>query len=228
VDGPGYVTIGGLAGSGSLLLADTILFQNGAGYSNGISVVLTVGYNNSSTTYSGVMSGPGSLIKVGTGTLNLTGANTYTGNTTVNGGILKIAQATLVTNSTVSIASGAKLQLDFSVNQVGALVLNGVSQPNGIYNAANTPAYIAGSGSLTIGLTIASNSTNITFSVSGKTLAMSWPADHLGWILQSQTNSLTKGLGTNWVDVAGSSAVTSTNITLNPATPTAFYRLRNP
>ena len=229
VDGPGYCTIGGLAGSGSLLLADTILFQGGTGYSNGIPVALTVGYNNSSTTYSGVMSGPGSLIKVGSGTLNLTGANTYTGNTTINGGILRLAQATPATNSTVSIATGAKLQLDFSgIKPVGGLVLNGVSQPNGTYNAANTPAYITGTGSVAIGLTIATNPTNITVSVSGNTLTLSWPADHLGWILQSQTNSLSTGLGTNWVDVAGSAAVTSTNIIMNPALPTVFYRQRSP
>jgi autotransporter-associated beta strand protein len=174
------------------------------------------------------MSGTGSLIKVGTGTLNLTGANTYTGNTTVNGGTLVLAQATLTTNGTVSIATGAKLQLNFGTSDpIGALVLNGVSQPNGIYNAANQPAYLAGTGNLVVG-PIATNPTNITFSVSGSTIALSWPSDHFGWILQQQTNSLSIGLGTNWVDVAGSSSVISTNITINPAVPSAFYRLRHP
>jgi autotransporter-associated beta strand protein len=231
VDGPGYVTIGGLAGSGSLLLANTIVFtaDPGPGYSNGLPVALTVGYNNSSSTYSGVMNGPGSLIKVGSGTLNLTGANTYTGNTTVNGGILRIAQATLENSSTVSIATGAKLQLDFTgSDQIGALVLNGVSQTNGVYNAANASAFIAGTGSLVIGSATASNPTNITVSVSGGTLSLSWPASHLGWVLQEQTNSLSVGLSTNWMDVAGSSSLTSTNITVNPALPTMFYRLRHP
>jgi autotransporter-associated beta strand protein len=229
VDGPGYATIGGLAGSGSLLLADTILFQNGTGYSNGIPVALTVGYNNSSTTYSGVMNGPGSLIKVGTGTLSLTGANTYTGNTAVNGGILRVTQPSIATNSTVAIASGAKLQLDFGGNNnVAGLVLNGVAQPNGVYNAVNTPAYFAGSGSLAIGVTIASNPTNITFSVSSGTLTLSWPSDHLGWILQQQMNTLNAGLTTNWTDVTGSANVTTTNITIVPGNPTVFFRLRKP
>jgi autotransporter-associated beta strand protein len=231
-DGPGYTTIGGLGGSGSLILADTLIISAGppasASYSYGIPVALTVGNNNSSSTYSGVMSGAGSLIKVGTGTLNLTGANTYTGNTTVNGSTLELAQATLATNSTVSIASGAKLKLDFSTgDRVAALVLNGVTQSSGVYNAANKPAYIAGTGSLVVG-PIPTNPTNITFSVSGNTLSLSWPLDHVGWFLQAQTNSLSVGLSTNWVDVPVSAALTSESITINPAAPTVFYRLRSP
>ena len=35
-------------------------------------------------------------------------------------------------------------------------------------------------------------------------LQFSWPADHTGWQLQAQTNNLTSGLGTNWVNVPGS------------------------
>jgi hypothetical protein len=58
---------------------------------------LTVGSNNLSITFScaiqdGGQGGGvgGSLTKIGTGTLDLTGANTYTGNTNINGGVLKI------------------------------------------------------------------------------------------------------------------------------------------
>jgi hypothetical protein len=59
-------------------------------------------------------------------------------------------------------------------------------------------------------------------------MLLSWPADHQGWILQQQTNSLSAGLGTNWVDVAGSSSITSTNITINSTSPAVYYRLRSP
>ena len=228
VDGAGYATIGGLSGSGSFVLQDTLVTNTWPGYNLGNPFTLTVGNNNSSTTYSGVMSGTGSLIKAGTGTLNLTGANTYTGNTTIKGGTLELALATLATNSSVSIASGAKLKLDFSTaDRVAALVLNGVAQPSGTYNAANTPAYIAGTGSLVVG-PIPTNPTKITFSVSGNTLSLSWPSDYVGWFLQAQTNSLSTGLSTNWVDVPGSDALTSESITINPAAPTVFYRLRSP
>ena len=63
---------------------------------------------------------------------------------------------------------------------------------------------------------------------SGGTLKLAWPADYLGWILQAQTNSLNTGLSTNWVDVSGSSAITQTNISIDPAKPMMFYRLRSP
>lgn len=58
------------------------------------------------------------------------------------------------------------------------------------------------------------------------TLSLSWPSGQ-GWRLQMQTNSLSTGLGTNWAYVTDSS-VSSTNITINPALPTVFYRLANP
>jgi fibronectin-binding autotransporter adhesin len=170
----------------------------------------------------------GGLIKKGLGTLNLTGANSYLGNTIVQAGTLQLAQATLAASSTVAISNAATLQLDFATtNRVSVLVLNGVNQAGGVYNNSTSPTFITGTGSLLV-QPIATNPTNITAVASGNTLALSWPADHLGWILQQQTNSLTTGLSTNWVDVAGSANITSTNVTINPASPTVFYRLRLP
>jgi hypothetical protein len=64
--------------------------------------------------------------------------------------------------------------------------------------------------------------------VSGGKLTINWPANYQGWILQQQTNTLNVGLSTNWVDVAGSANVTSTNLPINPANPVIFYRLRYP
>jgi autotransporter-associated beta strand protein len=58
---------------------------------------LTVGSNNLNTTFSGVIQdggigggGGGSLTKIGSGTLTLSGTNTYTGNTNVRGGVLQV------------------------------------------------------------------------------------------------------------------------------------------
>ncbi|HXB81581.1 MAG TPA: autotransporter-associated beta strand repeat-containing protein, partial [Bradyrhizobium sp.] len=61
---------------------------------------LTVGSNNLSTTVSGVLENAGfggSLVKVGAGTLTLTGNNQYTGLTIVNGGKLEVNGS--ITNS---------------------------------------------------------------------------------------------------------------------------------
>ena len=168
----------------------------------------------------------GGLTKNGLGTLTLSGANSYTGNTTINGGTLEITQATLATNSTVSIASGALLQLDFTgvTNQVGAIVLNGVSQLPGVYNSINSPSAITGGGSLEILATVPAGSAQLTNSVSGTTLTLSWGT---GWKLQMQTSSLSTGLGTNWTYVTDGT-LTSTNITMDVTKPAVFYRLVYP
>jgi autotransporter-associated beta strand protein len=53
-------------------------------------VTLSVGSNGASTTYGGVLSGSGGLSKVGSGTMTLTGSNTYTGRTRVLAGELDL------------------------------------------------------------------------------------------------------------------------------------------
>src|SRR5208282_5369528 len=88
-------------------------------------------------------------------------------------------------------------------------------------------AYSFTNGVLSVVVGVAGNPTNITFSLSGNTLTLSWPSDHLGWILQSQTNGLGKGLSTNWVDVAGSGSSDTNVSTINQTNPAVFYRLRH-
>ena len=76
------MTAGSIEGAGSYFLG---------------SIALTVGLNNLSTQVSGTIADGGTaggtgaaLIKIGTGTLTLTGPNTYSGGTSINGGILAI------------------------------------------------------------------------------------------------------------------------------------------
>jgi hypothetical protein len=70
--------------------------------------------------------------------------------------------------------------------------------------------------------------TSIVAALVGNKLVLSWPADHLGWKLQVQTNALGTGLGTNWVTLPGSDVLIGTNITINPASGAVFYRLVSP
>jgi hypothetical protein len=66
----------------------------------------------------------------------------------------------------------------------------------------------------------------LTVQASGNTLDISWPAS--GGRLQSQTNSLGAGLGTNWADVLGSAATNRVIVPINPTDGTVFYRLAVP
>ena len=170
--------------------------------------------------------GSGGVIMNGTGIWTLTGTNnSYTGNTTVNSGTLAIAQPGLYSRSTITVASGAILELGFTVtNRVAGLNLGGVKQAPGVYNSGNT-SLVTGTGSLLVPAG-PSGPAHLTNSVSGTTLSLSWPAGE-GWSLQVQTNSLSKGISTNWVYVTDGT-VSSTNITINPNVPTAFYRLAYP
>ena len=69
---------------------------------------LRVGADNASRLFSGVISEAGNVIKEGSGTWTLSGGNTYSGNTIINGGTLALSGAGTIANSSViSIAGGA-------------------------------------------------------------------------------------------------------------------------
>ena len=61
--------------------------------------------------FNGIISGTGQLTKDGTGTLTLGGANTYTGKTTVSGGVLKIATTGKIDSSSAIEINGGELIL---------------------------------------------------------------------------------------------------------------------
>lgn len=117
--GDGRITAGSIEGSG--------FYYIGGGNT------LVVGGNNLSTEVSGVIgdscgcgpAGPGSLEKVGSGTLILSGANTYTGTTTVNGGILRV-DGDISQSSLTTVNAGGALH---GAGQVGNTIIAG----GGIY-----------------------------------------------------------------------------------------------
>jgi hypothetical protein len=62
----------------------------------------------------------------------------------------------------------------------------------------------------------------------GHLLLIGWPPTHTGWCLQSQTNSLTSGLGTNWVAVPGSTLTNQLAIPIVGGNGSVFFRLLTP
>lgn len=89
-------SIGSLAGAGEVR--------------NFLAAGLTTGFDNTSTTFSGIISGaaPFSLVKVGSGTQTLSGINTYVGTTTVNGGTLAV-DGSIASSSLTTVNSGGTL-----------------------------------------------------------------------------------------------------------------------
>ncbi len=131
------VTLGGLSGDKNLdLINDTLL-----------PVALTVGGNNSTSTYSGILSGAGaSLRKEGTGTLTLQGANTYDGLTYINTGILEVATGGVINTLSAGIneqGGGSLIVNGGSVTTTGATLFYG-GGTNGIFVNSGTANFDGG------------------------------------------------------------------------------------
>ena len=104
----GTLQIGSGAGTGSV----TGDIQNDA----------TLAFNRSgSLTYGGVISGAGSLVNQGSGTVSLTGANTFTGNTLLQAGTLSLgSSAALGTRGAISFTGGALQFTLFNTSDLSA------------------------------------------------------------------------------------------------------------
>jgi autotransporter-associated beta strand protein len=155
------------------------IIYNGQGASTGTrtitsatSAVLTVNTATDSITTglgSGtnnvVLTGALSLSKQGAGRLALNGVNTYSGNTTVNEGILSLTRAASSADAntgndastvTISATSGATLDLAYTgTDEVDKLFIGGVQKAAGVWGsatsgAANIDPKLTGSGTLTV------------------------------------------------------------------------------
>jgi autotransporter-associated beta strand protein len=104
---------------------------------NGTLALENTGAGN--VTFSKNISGSGAVTSAGL--VALAGTNTYTGNTTVNSGTLSISQPYLADGSTVSIASDAKLSLNFAgTDVVASLMIGGSPAGSGTWGASGSGA----------------------------------------------------------------------------------------
>ena len=143
--------------------------------------------------------------------------NALYGSTVTYGGVLNIVPTgSFINGQTFMLFSGAGAT---DPSNFTSLVVNppvsgtSFTFTNGVLTAVVAPVGPSGPATL-------------TNSYSGGVLSLSWPAGE-GWRLQAQTNSLSTGLATNWVYVTDGTA-SSTNIPVNSANPTVFYRLTYP
>lgn len=136
----GYASTGFYLGSGVIMRYVT---SNGSdSYSTGVSIgalggvsgstltsdVWTIGAKNTNTTFAGTISGY-SITKVGTGALRLTGANTYTGGTTVSAGILAVNNTSGSGTGTGAVTVGASGTLAGTGIITGAVTVSGTIAP---------------------------------------------------------------------------------------------------
>lgn len=107
------------------------------------------------------------------------------------------------------------------------------SSYQGIFSATSFPAlptgfnwqWSPGSGTLSVVATVALYPTNVTATLSGNALELSWPPEHTGWRLQVQTNTLATGLSGAWFDVPGATATNFVTVPVDPVNETVFYRM---
>lgn len=130
-------TIGSLSGGGS---------SGGNVTTGNLSslTTLTLGGDNSSTSFGGVISGTGGITKAGSGTFTLTGTNTYTGTTNINTGtVLLSSTGNLSNGTTVNLANNATAVFDIGGNNKTIGLLSGGGNLGGNVSL--------GAGTLTLG-----------------------------------------------------------------------------
>jgi autotransporter-associated beta strand protein len=187
----------------------------------------------------GIIGGSGSLVKTGLGIVSLLSSNSYTGNVTVSGGTLTVANPDLAASATVTISNSAVLSLNYTdgpaTNIVAALVQGGISQPPGIYNSDNDSIYIAGSGSLMVAPPAATLS-GLQFigspMISGTSLTISATNTGAGTVYLLTSTNVAAPISTwtpIWTNVLNGSGSFTTNLSdaVNPALNHQFYLLSN-
>jgi autotransporter-associated beta strand protein len=168
-------TFGGLKGAQNLALTN-----DAAG-----TVTLSVGANNADNTYSGNLTGGGSLTKIGNGTQTLSGNNAYTGGTTLSAGELGIATDSNIGGaaSVINFNGGLLRVTGTTLNNLNTHTVNWSTFNGGFDIADSTNTFtvsnnIAGSGGLiktgagSLLLTGANSYTGTTSLKAGKLVAL--------------------------------------------------------
>jgi autotransporter-associated beta strand protein len=199
------VTAGGrLGGTGTIGGVCTVAGTLSPGASIG-----TLTFNNNLTLTGNVLIEVDKSLAQSNDVVNVTGALNYGGTLTA----INIGATPLVAGDSFPV---------FPAGGTGTLTVAGSPGPGLAWN------FDPASGVLSVATGVSTTQPHLTNSMSGGNLNLSWPADHLGWRLEVQSNPRSVGLSNNWVTVAGSTNVTSVSIPISPANPSVFYRLVYP
>jgi autotransporter-associated beta strand protein len=238
--------------NGSLVLAATNTLTGATTVSGGALIVTGIHPATSPITVAaaGTLSGNGTINSAVTNNGILSpgfplGSLTISNSPVLNGVALLAINRTNLPNSGKLIVSNALVfggtltVTNIATNNFAAgdtFVLFNAPSYSGHFTATNLPVLRLGlgwlwtptNGTLVVIQTINPNPTNLICAVNGNQLQFSWPADHAGWTLEFQTNSLAAGLGTNWQPWSGSSNSNFLTLTNDWSPTSAFFRLRFP
>jgi autotransporter-associated beta strand protein len=131
VGGSAYTVDGGTLDLNDFDLSMSALSGTGGTVDLG-SAALSVGSGNTDTTFAGAISGTVGLEKTGAGRLTLTGANSYTGGTTVSGGTLEGSTASLtgdiVNNAALAFAQAFDGTFGGAISGTGSMEKSGAGK----------------------------------------------------------------------------------------------------
>jgi fibronectin-binding autotransporter adhesin len=150
--------------------------------------------------------------------IGLTGTRIYDGTATAVFSILSITN--IVGSDVVNLTAGS------AALAAPAVGVEPITSASGLtLGGAQAGDYTTTGAVGAVTVTSNPNPTTIGFSVNNNALTLSWPLDHTGWTLQAQTNSVSAGIGTNWVPVSGSTTTNQITVTIDPANGCVFYEL---
>ena len=174
-----YLGTGGIVKNGTAGMTTAINLTSGllgakGNWSTSLPITLTSGGNVTvkaasaedapfGITLSGVVSGSGSLIKTGGGSLNLTSANTFTGSAVINAGTLNV-NGTLAAPGAVSVNAGGTLAGTGTIDKAVTLNSGGTISPAGLATGTLTAASLTwnGGGAMAMDLGAASDRLTLT------------------------------------------------------------------